>query len=49
MVDKSSGQAGLNVAARLQALGMSCLIVDKNRRIGDNWRLRYRVSLRGDG
>lgn len=39
-----AGQAGLNTAARLQALGMSCLIVDKNSRIGDNWRHRYRVS-----
>lgn len=39
-----AGQAGLNLAARLQAMGMSCLIVDKNSRIGDNWRHRYRVS-----
>ena len=38
-----AGQAGLNLGARLQALGMSCLIVDKNTRIGDNWRHRYRV------
>ena len=38
-----AGQAGLNTAARLQALGMSCLLVDKNTRIGDNWRHRYRV------
>ena len=40
----NSGQSGLNVGARLQALGMSCLIIDKNSRIGDNWRHRYRVS-----
>lgn len=39
------GQAGLNVAARLQSLGVSNLIIDKNERIGDNWRNRYRVSL----
>lgn len=38
-----AGQSGLNLGARLQALGMSCLIVDKNARIGDNWRHRYRV------
>ena len=40
------GQSGLNTAARLQAMGLSCLIVDKNTRIGDNWRYRYRVSRR---
>jgi Predicted flavoprotein involved in K+ transport len=39
-----AGQAGLNMGARLQNLGLSCLIVDKNERVGDNWRNRYRVS-----
>ena len=39
-----AGQAGLNLGARLQALGISCVIVDKNARIGDNWRQRYRVN-----
>ena len=43
-----AGQSGLNLAARLQALSISCLIVDKNARIGDNWRDRYRVSLGGN-
>lgn len=38
-----AGQSGLNVAARLQALNMSVLIVDKNERVGDNWRHRYRT------
>lgn len=38
------GQAGLNMGARLQNLGLSCLLVDKHERIGDNWRKRYRVS-----
>ena len=42
--DLRTGQAGLNTAARLQAMGISCLIIDKNSRIGDNWRHRYRVS-----
>jgi cation diffusion facilitator CzcD-associated flavoprotein CzcO len=37
------GQSGLNLGARLQALNISCLIVDKNERVGDNWRKRYRV------
>lgn len=32
------------MGARLQNLGLSCLLVDKNERIGDNWRKRYRVS-----
>lgn len=33
------------MGARLQNLGLSCLIVDKHERIGDNWRKRYRVSI----
>lgn len=40
-----AGQAGLNMGARLQNLGLSCLIIDKNERVGDNWRKRYRVSI----
>ena len=39
-----AGQSGLNVGARLQAMGVKTLLVDKNNRIGDNWRNRYRVS-----
>jgi cation diffusion facilitator CzcD-associated flavoprotein CzcO len=35
------GQAGLAIAARLGALGVDTLIVDRNERVGDNWRLRY--------
>ena len=35
------GQAGLSIAARLTQLGIDTLIVDKNSRIGDNWRNRY--------
>lgn len=35
------GQAGLAIAARLSQLGIDTLIVDKNARIGDNWRNRY--------
>jgi cation diffusion facilitator CzcD-associated flavoprotein CzcO len=31
----------LAIAARLTQLGIDTLIVDKNRRIGDNWRNRY--------
>ena len=36
-----AGQAGLSVAARLGALGIDTLIVDRQARIGDNWRKRY--------
>ncbi|KAF7310130.1 hypothetical protein MIND_00386400 [Mycena indigotica] len=35
------GQSGLNLAARLKVLGVRTLIVEKNARIGDNWRERY--------
>jgi putative flavoprotein involved in K+ transport len=35
------GQAGLAIAARLGALGVDTLIVDRWPRIGDNWRKRY--------
>tara|TARA_B100002052_G_scaffold34964_1_gene26975 strand:- start:86 stop:1879 length:1794 start_codon:yes stop_codon:yes gene_type:complete len=36
-----AGQAGLSIAARLKQLKVDTLIVDKNERIGDNWRNRY--------
>ncbi|MCP1975209.1 flavin-containing monooxygenase [Bradyrhizobium elkanii] len=35
------GQAGLAIAARLQQLKIDALIVDREARIGDNWRKRY--------
>ena len=35
------GQAGLSIAARLHQLGIDTLIVDRHRRVGDNWRTRY--------
>jgi len=35
------GQAGLSIAARLHALGVDTLIVDRHERVGDNWRKRY--------
>jgi hypothetical protein len=35
------GQAGLSIAARLTQLQVDTLIVDRERRIGDNWRNRY--------
>jgi putative flavoprotein involved in K+ transport len=35
------GQAGLSLAARLGQLGVPTLVVERNARIGDNWRHRY--------
>ncbi len=35
------GQAGLSIAARLTQLKVDTLIVDREARIGDNWRKRY--------
>jgi cation diffusion facilitator CzcD-associated flavoprotein CzcO len=37
-----AGQGGLVTAARLKMLGIPTLVIDKNERIGDNWRKRYR-------
>jgi len=36
-----AGQAGLSIAARLTVLGIDTLVIEKNPRIGDNWRNRY--------
>jgi cation diffusion facilitator CzcD-associated flavoprotein CzcO len=36
-----SGQGGLSLAARLGQLGVDTLVIEKNRRVGDNWRKRY--------
>ncbi|KAF9767648.1 hypothetical protein IL306_015160 [Fusarium sp. DS 682] len=35
------GQSGLSVGGRLQALGVSYVILEKNEQVGDAWRLRY--------
>jgi len=35
------GQAGLAIAARLKQLKIDTLIVDREARVGDNWRKRY--------
>ncbi|KEF60298.1 uncharacterized protein A1O9_05149 [Exophiala aquamarina CBS 119918] len=39
-----AGQAGLAVAGRLKALGVSYLVVDQMEEIGDNWSTRYRST-----
>ena len=36
-----SGQAGLSIAARLKQQNIDTLVIDKNERVGDNWRNRY--------
>ncbi|KAI0155458.1 dimethylaniline monooxygenase (N-oxide forming) [Pestalotiopsis sp. NC0098] len=36
-----SGQAGLTASARLKMLGVKSLMIDRNERVGDNWRKRY--------
>lgn len=36
-----AGQGGLTIGARLKMLGIQTLIIDKNERVGDNWRKRY--------
>ncbi|KUJ21180.1 dimethylaniline monooxygenase (N-oxide forming) [Mollisia scopiformis] len=35
------GLAGLSTGGRLKALGVSYVVLDKNRNVGDNWKLRY--------
>ncbi|MDC0548289.1 NAD(P)/FAD-dependent oxidoreductase [Alphaproteobacteria bacterium] len=36
-----SGHAGLSIAARLKQQNIDTLVIDKNERVGDNWRNRY--------
>jgi putative flavoprotein involved in K+ transport len=36
-----AGQSGLSLAARLGRLDIRTLVVEKNERVGDNWRKRY--------
>ncbi|EIM79879.1 FAD/NAD-P-binding domain-containing protein [Stereum hirsutum FP-91666 SS1] len=36
------GHSGLELAARLGRFGVSNLVVEKNPRVGDNWRTRYK-------
>ncbi|EJF58505.1 FAD/NAD(P)-binding domain-containing protein [Dichomitus squalens LYAD-421 SS1] len=37
------GQSGLDVAARLKMLDIPTLVVEKHKRIGDQWRYRYQA------
>ncbi|KAI2778207.1 hypothetical protein F4815DRAFT_494773 [Daldinia loculata] len=36
-----AGSSGLMTAARLKALGVESVVIDRNAQIGDNWRNRY--------
>jgi cation diffusion facilitator CzcD-associated flavoprotein CzcO len=36
------GHAGIAAAVELKRIGLDALIVDRQARVGDNWRLRYR-------
>lgn len=36
-----AGHSGLMLAARLEHLGLPTLVVDRQERLGDNWRRRY--------
>jgi putative flavoprotein involved in K+ transport len=35
------GHAGISAAVELKRIGLDALVVDRMKRIGDNWRLRY--------
>jgi hypothetical protein len=37
-----AGHSGLNIAARLGMLDILTLVIDRNPRVGDNWRNRYK-------
>jgi cation diffusion facilitator CzcD-associated flavoprotein CzcO len=36
-----AGQAGLTIAARLRQLDVSAVVIEREARVGDNWRHRY--------
>ena len=41
VVIAGAGQSGLALAARLRHMGIDTLVVERNLRVGDNWRNRY--------
>ncbi|KAJ6118419.1 FAD/NAD(P)-binding domain-containing protein [Penicillium samsonianum] len=43
-----AGHTGLMISARLKRIGILSLIVERNRRVGDNWRNRYHRLLLHD-
>jgi len=43
-----AGHGGLMLAARLKRLGLRTLLIDKQKRLGDSWRLRYKTLVLHD-
>jgi hypothetical protein len=43
-----AGHSGLMLAARLKRLGLRTLLIDKQKRLGDSWRLRYKTLVLHD-
>lgn len=43
-----AGQAGLGLAANLRLMGVPALLIEKNPRVGDNWRNRYEALVLHD-
>lgn len=43
-----AGHGGLMLAARLKRLGLRTLLLDKEKRLGDSWRLRYKTLVLHD-
>jgi hypothetical protein len=40
--DEEGEHNGLALAAQLNSFGVRSLVIDRQKRVGDNWRLRYR-------
>ncbi|KAJ7288604.1 FAD/NAD-P-binding domain-containing protein [Mycena rebaudengoi] len=36
-----AGQTGLNVAAKFRQMNIPSIVIEQNKRVGDNWRQRY--------
>ena len=41
LVSVGAGQTGLQVAARFKQMNIRTIVVERNERVGDNWRKRY--------
>ena len=41
MLVVGAGQQGLSIAARLKALNIDALVLERSARVGDSWRNRY--------
>lgn len=43
-----AGHSGLMLAARLKRLGLRTLVLEREKRVGDSWRLRYKTLVLHD-